>query len=428
VSFTFTPSATGTRSATLSIASDASNGSAVLGLSGSGAAVATPAVSLTPSALDFGNQAVGTTSTARTVTLANTGSAPLAISGIAATPGFGVSHNCGASVAAGANCTLSVTFTPGSSGAAVGSVSVASNAAGSPQTVSLSGSGVTASPVLAWTPALTNLDFGTATVGGSGTPQALTLANQGPGSVTLQQLTLAGAQATDFAFGAGSTCSSGATLAAGASCTLVVGFQPGAAGTRNATLQVSSSGSNPPDVTLTGTGTATVQAAASVMPSALNFAVPKGVASVAAQELMLESAGNAILRVLALRVAAGSFALEPAGSQPCQTPPFDLLPGQACKVAVAWSNPSGSSETGAVEIDSNASEKPLSVPVTAVRESASSISNVGAGGCSISERPGPADPTLWSLLALASLVLWRRRRAAPLPSQAPPFDPPGDRR
>ena len=388
---------------------------ALSAMAGCGAAVPVPL----RATLDFGNQGVGTTAMARSVTLANTGSGALAISGISATPGFGVSHNCGTSLAAGSTCTLSVTFTPTTSGAVVGSVSVGSNASGSPHAVALSGSGVTASPVLAWTPALAAIDFGTASVGGSGVQQNLTLTNQGPGSVTLQQLTLAGAQAADFAFGGASTCSSGITLATGTNCTLVVGFQPGATGARSATLHVTSSGSNPPDVTLTGTGSSTAQPSASVMPSAINFAVPKGMANAAAQELMVESAGSATLRVLALRVASGAFALETANSQPCQAAPFDLLPGQSCRVAVAWSNPGGSSETGTVEIESNATEKPLSVPVMAVRETAQSISNVGAGGCSISAQPSVTDPTLWLLVALAVSVLWQRRTPLPASPRRP---------
>ena len=132
LSFSFTPAATGTRSATLTLSSDASNGAAVLGLAGSGAAAPAPSVALAPGSLAFGNQTVGVTSSARSVVLSNTGSGALGINGISASAGFGVAHNCGASLAAGASCALSVTFTPTAIGNASGSVSVASNAAGSP--------------------------------------------------------------------------------------------------------------------------------------------------------------------------------------------------------------------------------------------------------------------------------------------------------
>lgn len=408
VSFTFTPAAVGARSATLTIASDASNGSAVLSLAGSGAAAATPAVTLTPAALDFGNQAVGSSSAARNVTLTNSGSGALAIAGITATSGFALTHNCGAGLAPAQSCTLAVTFSPASTGAAVGSVSVASNAAGSPHAVALAGNAVTASPVLAWTPAASALDFGSVSVGSSST-RTLTLTNQGPGVVTLTQFTLAGAQGGDFAFVPGSTCAANAQLAVGAGCTFIVGFQPAAAGARSATLQVTSTGTNPPDVTLSGTGSAPAQAQIAIAPTALAFAAAASAAA-PAQELVVQSSGGAVLHVGAIRVAAGSFAIGTAATQGCPTAPFDLLPGQSCRVAVSWSSTAAGSETGAIEFDSNASATALSVPLAATREAPAAVmTNVGAGGCSIAGRHGIVDPTLWLLVALALAVLWRRR-------------------
>jgi trimeric autotransporter adhesin len=409
VAFSFTPGAIGARSATLTIASDAINGSAVLSLAGTGVAVPTPSVALAPGSLAFGNQAAGSTSTARTVTLTNSGSGALTLAGISATAGFGVSHNCGTSVAAGANCTLSVTFTPSAIGAASGSVSVASNAIGSPHAVSLSGSGVAASPVLAWAQATTALAFADASVGASPATQSLTLVNRGPGSVTLQQLTIAGAQAADFSLAGGGSCAVNGSLAQSASCTIALAFQPGAIGARAATLQVASSGTNPPDVALSGNGSGMAQPGVSLNPSAVSFNVPAGTAA-DPQTLTLQSTGNAVLRVNALRVAAGSFTLASTAANGCNAAPFDLMPGQSCAVAVGWSNNATGTETGAVEIDTNAAATPMQVSIEAVRaEAAPEMSNVGSGGCSIARGHTLADPLLWLLAALAAGVLWRRR-------------------
>jgi hypothetical protein len=71
----------------------------VLSLSGTGLAIPAPAVSLSPASLAFPNQSVGVASTARPVTLTNSGSAALSISSIAATSGFGVTNTCGTSLA-----------------------------------------------------------------------------------------------------------------------------------------------------------------------------------------------------------------------------------------------------------------------------------------------------------------------------------------
>lgn len=140
ITVTYTPSALGTSAGTVTITDTGLGSPQTITLTGTGATPA--AVSLAPTSLTFSAQAVGTTSLAQTVTLTNTGGAALSITGIATTGNFSESDNCGSSVAGGAGCTISVSFTPQQTGTATGTLSVSDNAAGSPQTVSLSGSGV----------------------------------------------------------------------------------------------------------------------------------------------------------------------------------------------------------------------------------------------------------------------------------------------
>jgi len=103
-----------------------------------------PAVTLTPPTLTF-TAVTGTTSAAQTATLTNTGNAPLTISGITLTgtgaTSFAQTNNCGNTLAAGANCTISITFAPASVATFAATLSVADNAAGSPHTVALTGTG-----------------------------------------------------------------------------------------------------------------------------------------------------------------------------------------------------------------------------------------------------------------------------------------------
>ena len=86
------------------------------------------------------------TSVPQTITLSNTGKVTLSISNLTvagANPGdFAQANTCGATVAAGANCSLSVTFAPTAMGSRTASLSISDNASGSPQTVSLTGTGV----------------------------------------------------------------------------------------------------------------------------------------------------------------------------------------------------------------------------------------------------------------------------------------------
>ncbi|ACU72201.1 coagulation factor 5/8 type domain protein [Catenulispora acidiphila DSM 44928] len=99
------------------------------------------ALTANPSNVSFGSVAVGSTSSAQTVTVSNPGGTAAAISSISTSAPFSQTNTCGTSLAAGASCTVKVTFTPTTASSANGTLSVASNAPGSPLTVALSGTG-----------------------------------------------------------------------------------------------------------------------------------------------------------------------------------------------------------------------------------------------------------------------------------------------
>jgi hypothetical protein len=106
-------------------------------------------LSANPTSLTFASQTVGTTSSAQTVTVNNTGTAAATVSSVAATGDFHQTNTCGTSIAAGGSCTVSVTFGPTASGTRTGSLTVTSNATNSPTTVALTGTGATGSTNLA---------------------------------------------------------------------------------------------------------------------------------------------------------------------------------------------------------------------------------------------------------------------------------------
>ena len=155
ISVTFTPVASGSRTASVIITDNASGSPQTVSLSGTGTAVL---ASLSATSLAFGNEPIDVTSTAQTVTLSNTGNAALSITGLALTgtnaSDFAQTNTCGSSVAAGANCTIAVMFTPSVTGTEAASLSIADNSSGSPQTVSLSGAG-THDVILSWTASTT---------------------------------------------------------------------------------------------------------------------------------------------------------------------------------------------------------------------------------------------------------------------------------
>jgi Alpha-1,3-glucanase catalytic domain D1/F5/8 type C domain/NedA-like, galactose-binding domain/Alpha-1,3-glucanase catalytic domain D2/Cep192 domain 4/HYDIN/CFA65/VesB-like, Ig-like domain len=103
-------------------------------------------LSTNPSSLTFGTQALNTTSAAQAVTVSNTGTAAAAVSGISTSGDFSQTNNCGSSIAAGASCTVNVSFRPMASGTRTGTLTITSNATNSPTTVALTGTGAGTTP------------------------------------------------------------------------------------------------------------------------------------------------------------------------------------------------------------------------------------------------------------------------------------------
>ena len=103
---------------------------------------APPVAGVSPSSLAFSYEGVGTTSASQTVTLSNTGTAALTITSIAISANFGQTNNCTGSVAGGGSCSIDVTFSPMSTGAFAGTLTITDNSNGvanSTQSVSLNG-------------------------------------------------------------------------------------------------------------------------------------------------------------------------------------------------------------------------------------------------------------------------------------------------
>jgi len=134
---TFMPTTAGTRVGELTV-TDGTGATANVTLTGTGVV---PAVDLSATNLTFGEQLVESSSDPQTITLRNTGDGPLRIDSVAISPGFDESNDCGAEVAAGGSCRLSVTFGPAAIGDSQGTMTISSNAPGGPHTVALSGTG-----------------------------------------------------------------------------------------------------------------------------------------------------------------------------------------------------------------------------------------------------------------------------------------------
>ena len=206
-----------------------------------------PAVNLSSTLLKFDKLPIGQTSSPKSVTLTNIGGATLNISSIATSGDYQISNNtCGSTVAVGANCTVSVTFTPTKKNARNGTLIFVDDAPNSPQTVTLKGTGqsISVSPI--------KLNFGTVAVGNTSSQQNVSVTNVGTTTVTLTGFAFAGTAASDYLISE-NTC--GATIAPGSTCSLGVEFKPTTTGPRNAKLNVKNTGGgSPSSVSITGIG------------------------------------------------------------------------------------------------------------------------------------------------------------------------------
>jgi hypothetical protein len=101
-----------------------------------------PILKITPAALTFLAQAVGTPAAPQTITLTDSGSANLQVNDIFVSGiDFDQSNTCGPSVAAGASCTIAVTFKPAIPGLRLGTMSIVTSDPASPRLVPLTGTG-----------------------------------------------------------------------------------------------------------------------------------------------------------------------------------------------------------------------------------------------------------------------------------------------
>jgi hypothetical protein len=249
VTLTFKPAVVGSLTATLNVTDNAGVQSA--SLSGTSVSSSTPVIGLSATSLSFPNTIQGATSPSQTVTITNTGSATANLTSIAlggtSPAAFVKLTTCGSTLAASASCAVYVAFKPASTGALSATVSITDNASGSPQKVTLAGTG-TAAPAIGQS--TTSLAFPATTHGTVSLAKSVTLTNNGTAMVHLISIALTGAN--PGAFTQINTCTP--TLAPAASCTVYVVFTPSVAGSLAAKLTITDNGAaSPQGVTLTGT-------------------------------------------------------------------------------------------------------------------------------------------------------------------------------
>src|SRR3989475_610919 len=252
------PTAAGARTATVTITDDAPGSRQSVSLTGTG--VTPPTATLSATSSVFGNQRVGTTSAAQNLTLTNTGGTPLTLTSItitgaqAADFAFAAGNPCptgAGSVAPGASCTIIISFTPAATGARTATVTITDDAPGSPQSVSLAGTGIDREG----TRLHTSHSLGSQRLISTNPVQTVTLTNSGTATLSITSIALAGLNPGDFAIAAFFFNDTATTEIYTLSLHDALPISPAATGARTATVTITDDApGSPQSVSLAGTG------------------------------------------------------------------------------------------------------------------------------------------------------------------------------
>jgi hypothetical protein len=303
--------------------------------------------------LSFETQPTGTTSDFQAVTVSAVG--PTTISNITATTGFSEIDDCvGESLTANQNCEIDVYFSPTAPGKDYGSITLTSNAffAANPHIISVSGVGgglkITGS-----------LAFGTIPLK-TATPLTVTLTASGT-AVTLDKIYMS---STTYYSITGGTCpDAGGPLAANASCTIIVTYDPTVLGSDKSTLVVTSSDPASPLLTqATGTGTEVKTSLSSIAFGSISYGTNKTI------DLTISNTGTASF-TLAETISGAGFSVSSTGKT-CTT---SLAAGTSCVLPIEYDPSAVGTNSGTLSLTTNGGSSPV-LPLSGTATTDASVS------------------------------------------------------
>ena len=343
----FKPSGTGDPATTISFVGP--NAQAYASLSATATAVTPPTLSPSTSALAFGSTQVGTTHTS-VVTLENSGTTDITVTQATMSgAGFSMSNiPVPLTISAGTSTSVPITFAPPSVGTFSGSVTLAvtANQVNGTAGFSFTGSGVVAGILL---PTLSSVTFGSIQVGGK-TSKSVTLTNNGGTPVTISQVipSAAGFQVSGL--------TAQTTIAPNQSIVFNTTFAPTKTGTASGALSIVSDASNSP-LSISLSGVALAAGALSPGPSSANFGnVTVGNNQTA--PMTVTNTGGETVTLSSATVSGAGFTVTGLAA------PVTLSTGQAAAFNVVFTPSAAGATSGALTINSNASNATLSIPLS----------------------------------------------------------------
>lgn len=320
-----------------------------------------PAVRLDRSALIFPGQREGATSQPEAVILTNSGDAPLTI-GTASLEGTDAddfrltTDTCsGTTLTPGESCAYAVIFTPSAMGLRAATLSLGTNADGSPEVIPLQGEGVTPIATLSHN----SLSFGAIRVGVTSGVMSARLTNTGNGIVRVSSTALSGTDAPDFAIV--SDACTGAELGAEGFCEVSMTMTPSVDGVRAANLRlVSDAPGSPHDVALGGSGF-TPNPAITVSPLMVAFGNQTTGRAASVRSIKVSNSGQEALLVGAISIGGADAAVFSMPSNPCSG--AVLAPAGSCSLTVTFTPMNVRAHSAEIVIPSNAGD-PVRVGLT----------------------------------------------------------------
>jgi hypothetical protein len=338
---------------------------------------------VSPGSLNFGSQPTGTTSASQTITLTNAESTALNITRVAIggtnLSDFAETDSCLGSVASGASCSITVTFTPTAAGSRVGSVLIVNNSS-SLLYVPLSGTAVTAGPAVSLSSAM--LGFANQPPGTTSPPQTVTLPNTGKSTLNIQTVVITGGNG--FAIANGTTCTNGVSVAGSSSCLIQVTFKPTAPGQVSARVMITDSAADSPQQ-ISLVGISGLAAVVSVSPTSISFPGQYIGTSGLPQTVTVTNNGSLPLTISSVVASPADFGqLSACGNS--------LAPNASCAVGVFFDPTTVGTRTGTLTITDSAAGSPQTITLTGSGQDFSM-----AAGSASSVTVSPGQPASYSI-------------------------------
>ena len=403
ITVTFTPTGTAASSGNLSITDNATGSPQLVALSGTTTAQ-TISVTVTPGTLTFPATLQNTTSNPMSVTVKNTstgggtitftnistGEGPFAVSG-------GTCSTDASPLAAGASCTIAVTFTPTGTAASSGTLTIADNAPNSPQSVPLNGT--TLIPVISVQITPGSLTFPATAQNTTSSPMSVTVKNTSTGGGTISFTSISAGDGGPFAV-SGGTCSTDASpIAAGASCTIAVTFTPSGTDPSSGTLSIADNAPNSPQsVPLNGT-TLVPQTTVTVAPTSLTFpSTLQNATSAPMPVTVTNTSNNGAVISFSQISASGPFAV--ASGSCIDT--NGVTVGNSCTINVTFTPTGTDPSSGTLTITDNAIDSPQTVALSGTTQSPNTFTLTAGGNGSTSATVSPGDTAVFPIVLTGS--------------------------